>query len=219
MGTRPRLPAPPLTSASSWCGGAASVLLFCCPGGQGRFSGTPKRVGDNRGGAQHRGAPALRLRMLPRCCPAASWHQGQILPLPSPEAPAWRWGRAAGRGSWSAPQGLAGVPLWQHRLRGTGAALLGVQRGKARRWQLFEGSFYRAWKEPTSAVFGSSSGGAARRFVGGIKSLAPKLLKQGWRVLCLQGPAWVLACIWLMHANSRSPCQQTQQSGRLECES
>lgn len=31
--------------------------------------------------------------------------------------------------------------------------------------------------------------------------------------LCSQGPLWVLACVRLMHANSKSPCQQTQQSG------
>lgn len=163
--------------------------------------------------------------MLPGCCPTASCPQDQILPLPIPEAPGRRRETAAGRGSRGAPRprSLAGS-LCRSTGIGTGCGVRvlprwGCRRAKPDVYQLFEGSFYHAWKEPTSAVFGGSSGGAARRFVGGIKSLAPKLLKQGWRALCLQGLVWVLACIRLMHANSKSPCQQTQQSGRLECES
>uniref|UniRef100_A0A8C6Z7Q4 Beta-crystallin B3 n=1 Tax=Nothoprocta perdicaria TaxID=30464 RepID=A0A8C6Z7Q4_NOTPE len=51
-----------------------------------------------------------------------------------------------------------------------------------------------------------------------LMSLRP-LQIQGWLLLCLKEMVRVLACIRLMLANSKSPCQQTQQSGQRECES
>lgn len=119
-------------------------------------------------------------------------------------------GMAAGRGSCGVPRTLAGS-LCGVTGCGVQALLLWDCRwAKPEVYQLLEGWFVTHGKSQLQQFL---VGWAAGWFVGGIKSLAPKLLKQGWRALCLQGPGWVLARVWLMHANSKSPCNKPNKAG------
>lgn len=164
-------------------------------GGCRHCMGGPKRAGGNGRGPRYL-APAGTGAVPPgsRCCPAP------LFPPVVPPHP----------GTPQDPSAVPGaLPGW-----GGAAGQSQVFRGCLRAL----GSFIAQGKSRPQQISVLPAPGQ-RRLVGGIKSLAPKLLKRGWRGLCLQGPGWVLACIRLMQANSKSPCQQTQQSGRLECES
>lgn len=188
------------------------MLLFLHPHGTRTLLRDPKNVGgllEEDPDTWYPGVPMLRLRMLPGAAPCCVTSTSPCL---SPKLGVSRR-NGSGNGLAWCPQDPCRVPLRCRWLWGAGAASLVMQTGKARGLSVIGRLVYHAWKEPTAAVFSGSGGGAAGRFVGGIKSLAPKLLKQGWRALCLQGPGWVLACVWLMHANSKSPCNKLNKAG------